>query len=275
MARIPLRGTHVLITGGASGIGRLLALDAADRGAAAVVIWDRDEAGARAVAEEITAGGTRAYAVRVDLADNTDVERAAARTLAEAGRVDVLVNCAGVVSGAQFLDLTEEQVNLTYQVNALALYRTTRAFLPGMLSRKRGLVVTIASAAGLIGVARQTDYAASKHAAVGFTDSLRAELRGTGVRTLLVCPYYIDTGMFDGVRTRVPALLPILREGEVTRKIWDAAERGAQRLVLPPFAQSIMFLKGLPLPIVDAVVGAFGINHTMDAFTGRKKQTED
>lgn len=275
MGKVPLRGAAVLITGGASGIGRLLALEAVDRGAAAVILWDRDEAGATAVAEEITAGGGRAYAVRVDLVDAADVERAAERTRAEAGRVDVLVNCAGVVSGAQFLDLTEEQIMQTFQVNALALYRTTRAFLPGMLQRKRGLVVTIASAAGLVGVARQTDYSASKHAAVGFTESLRAELKGTGVRTLLVCPYYIDTGMFAGVRTRVPALLPILREGEVTMKIWDAAERGAQRLVLPPFAQSIMFLRGLPVPIVDAVLGAFGINHTMDAFTGRKKTSED
>lgn len=272
MRGTPLRGATVLVTGGASGIGRLLCLEAADRGAAAVVVWDRDEPGAEAVAGEISAVGTRAYAVRVDLADGKDVTRAAARTLQLAGRVDVLVNCAGVVSGAAFLDLTEEQVDRTFQVNTLALYRTTRAFLPGMLWRKRGLVVTIASAAGLVGVARQTDYAASKHAAVGFTDSLRAELAGTGVRTLLVCPYYIDTGMFAGVRTRVPALLPILREGEVTRKIWDAAERGAQRLILPPFAQSILFLKGLPITIVDAVVGAFGINHTMDAFTGRPQK---
>lgn len=274
MKKLPLRGANVLITGAASGIGRLLALEAIDRGAAVVIIWDRDEAGAQAIAEEIAELGGRAYAVRVDLADAGDVEKAADQTLRQAGRVDVLVNCAGVVSGKQFLLLTEEDVDLTFQVNTLALYRTTRAFLPAMLRRKRGLVVTIASAAGLIGVARQTDYAASKHAAVGFTDSLRAELKGTGVRTLLVCPYYIDTGMFAGVHTRVPALLPILREGEVTRKIWDAAERGAQRLVLPPFAQSILFLKGLPIPIVDRVVGLFGINHTMDAFTGRKPKAD-
>ena len=167
-------------------------------------------------------------------------------------------------------EATEAEIRRTFEVNTLAGYWTTRAVLPAMRERDRGAIVTIASAAGLVGVARQTDYAASKWAAIGFTEALRAELRGTGVRTLVVAPYYIDTGMFAGVRTRFPLLLPILREADVARRILDAVERGRQQLILPPLARTVPALRVLPTRAFDAVVDFFGINHTMDHFVGRK-----
>ena len=126
----------------------------------------------------------------------------------------------------------------------------TKAFLPAMVRHNRGHIVTLASAAGLVGVARQTDYSASKHAAVGFDESLRAELReiSPGVMTTLVCPYYVDTGMFEGVRTRIPFLLPILRQRDVVHKIANAIERDRRLLVLPPavhlFRYSVFFRRG-------------------------------
>ncbi|MDO5494898.1 MAG: SDR family NAD(P)-dependent oxidoreductase, partial [bacterium] len=169
-------------------------------------------------------------------------------------------------------DLSEEEIDRTFDVNVLSHYRTVKAFLPAMLERDSGLVVTVASAAGLIGVPRQTDYSASKFAAVGFTESLRVELRhrGSQVGTLVVCPYYIDTGMFEGVRTKVPLLLPVLQPERVAEQVLDAIESGKQRLVLPPFAQSVLFMKGLPVAAMDAVAELFGVNATMDHFTGRK-----
>jgi NAD(P)-dependent dehydrogenase (short-subunit alcohol dehydrogenase family) len=125
-----------------------------------------------------------------------------------------------VVSGAPLLELTDEQIEDLPGQRARALLGDTTVPDGGMVARGRGHVVTMASAAGLVGVARQTDYSASKHAAVGFDESLRVELsHGTapGVRTTVVCPYYVDTGMFEGVRTRVPVLLPILRPEPVAR----------------------------------------------------------
>jgi len=132
-------------------------------------------------------------------------------------------------------------------------------------------VVTIASAAGLVGVSRQTDYSASKWAAFGFAESLRAELRkdGSPVSTLVVAPYYIDTGMFSGVRTRFPLLLPILQERDVARRILDAIESGRQQLVMPPLARLTPLLRVLPPAAFDAVTDLLGINATMDEFTGR------
>lgn len=261
-----LTGAHVLITGAGSGIGRRMAFEAASRGAD-VVIWDLNAAAAEDTALAIRDGGGVAFSAQVDVTDSAAV----AREAESAGPIDVLINNAGVVTGARLLEASEAQIRRTFEVNTLALYWTTRAFLPGMIERGRGRVVTIASAAGLVGVARQTDYAASKWAAIGFTESLRAELRrdGHSISTLYVAPFYIDTGMFEGVKTKWPLLLPILQEREVARQVISAVERGAQRLILPPFARLVPALRVLPVVAMDALTDFFGVNETMDDFTGR------
>lgn len=269
--RTPVRGAVVLVTGAASGIGALVAVQAAHRGARAVVLWDLDLPAAQDVATRVQAAGATCLAQRVDLRDAQEVEAAGRVVLERLGRVDVLVNSAGVVTGRRFEDLSEEDVARTFDVNVLALYRVVRCFLPGMRTRDRGCVVTIASAAGLVGVARQTDYSASKFAAVGFMESLRSELRRSGshVRTLVVAPYYVSTGMFAGVRTRVPLLLPVLEPVRVASQVLDSVERGDARRILPWFANAVLLVKALPVPVADAVTDLFGISTTMDTFTGR------
>lgn len=272
--RTPIAGAVVLITGGASGIGKEMAIGAANRGAKHVIIWDIDNASAEAVAGEIRSFGGGASAYRVDLTDPDDVTAVGERTLTDHGRVDILINNAGIVSGKTFLDLTEDDIRRTFDLNVLSLYRAVRVVLPGMIERRRGSITTIASAAGLIGVSKQTDYSASKFAATGFMESLRAELRheGTPLHTLIVQPYYVDTGMFDGVKTRFPRLLPILHVEDVAAKILDSIESGRQSLVMPPFAAAIKLLKALPVPILDRLTDFFGINSTMDEFRGRASQ---
>lgn len=259
-------GATLLVTGGGSGLGRRMALAAARRGSR-VVIWDMDAAAGAAVRDEIRAAGGRADVQYVDVTDRDAVKAAAV----EAGAVDVLVNNAGVVSGQRLLDATEDAIERTMNVNVLALYWVTRAFLGGMAERRRGTVVTVASAAGLVGVARQTDYSASKFAAVGFNESLRAELRAdhTDVNTLVVCPFYINTGMFDGVRTRWPLLLPILEEEDVATRVLDAIEAGHRKLVLPPLVNLLPVLRVLPAGVFDRLMDVLGVNRTMDHFTGR------
>ena len=271
--RTPVRGAVVLVTGAASGIGALVAVQAAHRGARAVVLWDLDLPAAQDVATRVQAAGATCLAQRVDLRDAQEVEAAGRVVLERLGRVDVLVNSAGVVTGRRFEDLSEEDVARTFDVNVLALYRVVRCFLPGMRTRDRGCVVTIASAAGLVGVARQTDYSASKFAAVGFMESLRSELRRSGshVRTLVVAPYYVSTGMFAGVRTRVPLLLPVLEPERVASQVLDSVERGDARRILPWFANAVLLVKALPVPVADAVTDLFGISTTMDTFTGRSR----
>ncbi len=262
-----LFGKTILITGGGSGIGRLLALGASERGAQ-VVIWDLSAEDAAAVCGELS---TPCSWQQVDVSDRDAVYTAAK----EAGDIDILVNNAGVVTGKGLLEASDEAITRTFAVNTLALYWTTRAFLPGMLRRNVGTVVTVASAAGLIGVAKQTDYSASKFAAVGFTESLRAELkkRHSKVATLLVCPYYIDTGMFEGVQTRFPLLLPILKPDYVAEKILRAIERGHQELLMPRLVRATRLAHLFPVPVFDAIADLLGINDTMNNFTGRKTKS--
>lgn len=273
--RTALRGATVVITGAASGIGRGLALEAARRGAT-VELWDRDPAGLDDAVAEVTAaarGSARdATAQVVDVTDRDGVIAAAATALERHGRVDVVVNNAGVVSGKPLTELTEADVRRTFEVNTLALFWVTQGFLPSMIERGSGRVVTIASASGLIGVSRLTDYSASKWAAIGFDESLRVEMAslGTGVETTVVCPFYIDTGMFDGVKTRFDLLLPILQPDHVVAKTWDAVEKGRNRVHLPPIVGTLPLMRTLPVRAFDRVAGVLGVNQTMDEFRGRR-----
>jgi len=265
-----LQGRIALITGAGAGIGRLLASELALRGANPV-LWDLDESKLAVTLDDLrgVAGGlARGYVC--DVRDRDAVYQTAERVRSEVGDPDVVINNAGVVSGARLLDLPDEQIRRTFEVNALALFWVTKAFLPAMVRRNRGHIVTLASAAGLVGVARQTDYSASKHAAVGFDESLRAELRevSPGVMTTLVCPYYIDTGMFEGVRTRIPFLLPILRQRDVVRKIANAIERDRRVLVLPPAVRLLPVLRVLPPRVFDRVMDLLGVNVSMEHFKG-------
>jgi all-trans-retinol dehydrogenase (NAD+) len=269
-----LSGATALITGGGSGIGRLLAHRFAARGAR-VVVFDLAEPHFRSVLDEVRAAGGQAWGYACDVTDRQAVQDAAALVRDEVGDVDIVVNNAGVVSGNRLLDLPDDKIERTFAVNTLALYWVTKAFLPAMVRHNRGHVVTIASAAGLVGVARQTDYSASKHAAVGFDESLRVELGqvAPGVVTTVVCPFYVDTGMFEGVKTRFPRLLPILRQDDVADRIVQAIVRNRRRLIMPPLVKFLPVMRVLPPRGFDRLMGLFGVNKTMDTFTGRAQQS--
>lgn len=272
---ISLRGQTVLVTGAGSGIGRGLAIGAAQRGAGQVVVWDIDETAARTVVEDIQVlGGTASYDV-VDLASDASVDAAGLAVRQRIGSVDILINNAGVVTGKSFLEQSHHDVARTFQVNTLALYRVTRQFLPDMVAKEHGSVTVIASAASLTGVARQTDYAASKWAAHGFLESLRAEMRHQGHRLhmLSVHPFYVHTGMFDGASSP-NALLPMLEPEHVVEKTLRAIEAGKQQLILPATAAAANWLKILPVGLADQLRDFLGINATMDHFRGRGPSAE-
>lgn len=261
-----VRDRTVLVTGAGRGIGRLLAVELAERGAR-LVLWDVDDDAVESAAKACGAAG--AYCC--DVSDRQAVYAMAGRVRREVGDVDVLVNNAGVVNGQPFLSLDDADVERTFAVNVLALYWTTKAFLPRMIERGSGHLVTMASAAGLVGVARQSDYSASKHAAVGFDQSLRVELARIApmIRTTVVCPSYVDTGMFAGVRTRFRRLLPILAPEDVALRVADAIARDRARVLLPPLVHLVPVVQALPPRIGDRIMGAFGVNASMDGFAGR------
>jgi NAD(P)-dependent dehydrogenase (short-subunit alcohol dehydrogenase family) len=188
-----LTGRVALVTGGGRGLGRAVALALARRGAA-VGVAARTLAQVEAVAAEIAATGP-ALAVILDVTDPAAVATATARTRDTLGPVDILVNTAGIAESAPFArtDLGLWQRHLA--VNATGPYLVTRACLPAMLERGWGRVVNVASVAGLEGAPYIAAYTASKHALVGLTRALAAEVAGRGVTANAVCPGFAATDL--------------------------------------------------------------------------------
>lgn len=267
-------GRRVLVTGGARGMGLLIACGAAERGAH-VALWDVSAPALPEAARRVEAARRsheqRVVTDAVDVGNAEAVAAAAGRLAASFGPVEVLVNNAGVVSGKRFPDLSPAEVERTLQVNTAALFWTARALLPAMIEAGEGHVVTMASAGGLIGVPGLSDYCASKYGAVGFHESLRSELRRSapGVRTSLICPFFVNTGMFAGVRTRFPSLLPILAPEAVAAATLRAIEKNRVMVVLPWFVHSLKLLRLLPAGWLDPIAAFFGIHAAMDTFAGR------
>ena len=178
----------VVITGAGSGIGRLLALKLSSVHHCHVALWDLNESALDSVLNEISAqlssSGSTTTQVRRYVCDVTDRAQvyARAREVAVdfAQPVDILINNAGIVSGKSLLDCDDAMMEKTVQVNTIAHFWTLKAFLPSMMERNHGHVVTIASCAGLAGVSGLVDYCASKFGAVGTSESLRLELRTQG-----------------------------------------------------------------------------------------------
>lgn len=266
-----LAGARVLITGAGSGMGRALAERVAAEGGH-VILWDVRAEAAEAVRSDLEARGHKAHAYRCDVSDRSSVRDAARAVLEEHGAVDVLINNAGVVAGKPLLELSDAEIERTLDVNLTGLFWVTRAFLPVMAKRNRGHVVTIASAGGLCGVSKLTDYCASKFGAVGFDEALRLELRRQrlAIQTTVVCPFYVRTGMFEGVRTRFAWLLPLLETEQVVERILRAVRRNRRRVLMPRFLYLVWPSRLLPTFLFDALLGFLGVNRSMDEFVGRR-----
>jgi all-trans-retinol dehydrogenase (NAD+) len=166
----------------------------------------------------------------------------------------------------------DDKMVRTMQVNVISHFWTAKAFVPTMLKRNTGHVVTIASAAGLTGVAGLADYCASKFGAVGFADSVHYEMRkrGANVHSTVVCPYYIKTGMFEGVQTKMSLLLPLLEPQYAADMIFEAVRDKQRLLCMPRLVYLSPLFKVLPSGVADALCDFLGTNQTMDHFVGRK-----
>ncbi|XP_031408725.1 epidermal retinol dehydrogenase 2 isoform X1 [Meleagris gallopavo] len=269
-------GEIVLITGAGSGIGRLLSLKFAKLGAT-LVLWDINQDGLQEtcrLAEEN--GAVRIHSYICDCSKRQEVYRVADQVKKEVGDVSILVNNAGIVTGRSFIESPDSLVEKTMEVNTMAHFWTYKAFLPAMIASNHGHLVSIASSAGLIGVNRLADYCASKFAAVGFAESISLEMKvlgKTGVKTTTVCPYFINTGMFDGCSTKWPLLLPILDPDYVAEKIMTAIRRDQAILVLPRSLYFFFALKNiLPVKVGVLLADFAGALHFMDSFKGRAKK---
>ena len=265
------RNANVLITGGASGIGRIMGRMALEKGAANLIIWDINPVNIESTKHELSRiGKVRGYIV--DVSDTTKVSEAYHTVFKECGGIDILINNAGIITSNKTFDLqTEDEIIRTMQINTLAPMFVTRVILPDMLKRNRGHICTIASAGGMLSNPKMSVYAASKWGVIGWSDSVRIELQEmkSEVRVTTIAPYYINTGMFDGVKSHI---IPILKPEYVCKRIILAIEKNKIFRGIPFGFHFIRFWQTiLPIRIFDFIFGkVFGIYHAMDDFTGRK-----
>lgn len=269
-----IKGANVLITGGANGIGKLMGLKCLQESAANLIIWDINEENLDKTSKEFSAKGYKNVTTfLVDIAKIDDIEKAATEVLLEIGNIDILINNAGIVAGKQnFWDYTARDIEKTISINVNGPMHVARVFLKDMINQRRGHVVNIASASSFISLPKGSVYASSKWAVFGWSESLRLELEDEGgdLHVTTVCPSYIDTGMFKGVKA--PLLFPLLQPEEVANKVIAAIKRNEIILMLPEKTQIVPILKGLmPTRVFDKVASFIGVYTSMSSFEGRPK----
>lgn len=264
----------VLITGAAMGMGKIYAQLAVRENAAAVILWDINQAELDKTVAELKAQNGNVYAFVVDVSKMEAIQEAAEKVRKEVGNPDVIFNNAGIVRGKFFWEHDNfKDIWLTMAINSLAPMYIAREFMPAMIASKTECrVVNIASAAGTVSNPKMSVYCASKWAALGWSDSVRLELEKAGhahVRVTTVCPSYISTGMFEGARG--PLMTPILTPQYVCDKVWAAMKSGKPMLMMPWTVRLGMLCRGLlPLPMWDWVAEhIFGVYKSMDEFKGR------
>ncbi len=194
MRRTPFRQNVVIITGASSGLGRELALQLADQGAW-LSLAARDKDALEDVAEQCRQRGARAIAVPTDVTEDLKCANLIERTVAEYGKIDTLVNNAGVTMAARFDELEDLRVlEKVMQVNYFgSVYCTFHALKH--LKATRGRIVCVSSLSGLTGIPTRTGYCASKHAVTGFFESLRTECEKGGLSVTVIFPGFVSTGM--------------------------------------------------------------------------------
>lgn len=206
-----------LITGASRGIGRAIASRLAQDGLAVVINYARSEAAAREVVEMVAAAGGRASSVQADVADFSQAGAMVERVVAEYGRLDVLVNNAGITRDGLLMRMSEEDWDAVLDTNLKGAYSCTRAALRAMLKRRHGRIINISSVAGLMGNAGQANYSASKAGLLGFTRAVAREVAGRNVTVNAVAPGYIETEIWSGVPEAAKAefvkLIPMGRTG--------------------------------------------------------------
>ena len=243
-----LKGKGAVVTGGGQGIGAAVARALAAQGAR-VVVTARTAQRIAAVAAEL---GPGARAIPCDVTDQASVREMAAAAIKHLGSVDLLVNNAGAAHSAPLARQTLEDWNRIFTVNATGTFLCTQAFLPGMLERRWGRVVNVASIAGLEGARYISAYSAAKHAVVGFTRSIGAEVEGTGVTCNAVCPGFVDTDMTRESVDRVIAKTGRSRDETIAAMLGTT---GQERLITPDeVAAAVLYFCGDAMANGEAMI---------------------
>jgi len=212
-------GRVVIITGGSRGIGRAIAFRFVEEKTHSVLIhYDPDDSAANETLAHLAEKGVQAEAHRLDVSNREDVDRLFKEILSRFGRVDVLINNAGITKDGLLMRMREDEWDLVLGVNLKGVFNCTQAVIRSMIKERSGRMVNISSLVGQIGNAGQTNYSASKAGIIGFTKSLAREVAARGITVNAVAPGYIRTEMTSSLPDKVKEAfiqqIPMGRVGE-------------------------------------------------------------
>jgi len=272
-----LKNKKVLVTGGARGIGKQLAVEFAQKGAD-IIICDLDKAffdknNFKSNVQYIEKLGVSCWGYNLDVTKYNDIVAIREKILFDIGKIDILINNAGVVFGGKFLDIPIEKHQLTYDVNTQGVVNMLHVFLQDLIDQPQSHIVNIASASGFTSLPGGTTYASSKAAVSSFSESIRLELKKDGnnhVGMTIVSPAYVNTGMFDGVKE--PTLIPMLTTKKLAKKVVRAVCNNKLFVLEPTFIKFIPLMKAVfPIFIYDFLGNILGGYDSMDLWEGHSK----
>ncbi len=215
MTAMKLKGQTAIVTGGGRGIGRAICLMLAKEGAD-IVIAARTEKEIRETARLVENEGRKSLAVSTDIRKEEEVVNMISQTVNAFGRIDILVNDAGVAYRKHLVDTSTEEYDRIMDTNVKGMFFCTKYALPYLLKRGEGRIVNISSGAGKHGIPKLSIYCASKFAVIGFTEALAYEVGG-GLQVYAVCPASVDTRMYRSLHSDEPVLKP----EDVARKVLE------------------------------------------------------
>ncbi|TVY40950.1 Epidermal retinol dehydrogenase [Lachnellula subtilissima] len=252
----------IVITGGASGLGLLIAEVYGMRGATVAVLDVKD-------LESGEARGVSVY--KCDVGDKEQVAKVAVEIERDLGTPTILINNAAIVNGKPLLDLSIEEIERNFRVNLLSHFYVLKNFLPGIMRAGQGTIVTISSVLGQIGAAHLSDYAAAKAGITAMHKSLAAELKSTpNIKTILVSPGQLTTPLFTGVQTPNSFFAPVLEPVDVAKEVIAAIDGGSStELAMPLYARWIDWMNVMPVGVQTIMRKMSGVDSGMKGFVGR------
>ena len=267
-----LKNKKVLITGGARGIGKQIAIEFAKHGSD-IIICDLDKSYIeKNNFQDIEELGVSCLGYHLDVTNYNEIIKIRKKILNDVGAIDILINNAGVVFGGSFLDIPIEKHKITYDVNTQGIVNMLHVFLNDLIKQKESHIVNIAGASGFTSLPNGTTYASSKAAVTSFSESLINELKQNHhhVGMTIVCPAYVNTGMFDGVKE--PLFIPMLKPEKLAKKIIKAVLKNKRFVLEPAFIKFIPIIKALsPNSFFDFLGRVLGGYSSMKFWKGHKK----
>jgi len=210
-----LLGQSAIVTGGSRGIGKAIALRLAAEGADILFTYASNESAANETAKEIGALGRKVIAVKANAANAASANEVIEKALAELGKIDILINNAGITKDTLLMRMSEEDWDSVLDTNLKGVFLLTKAAIRPMMGAKRGKIITISSVVGLVGNPGQANYCASKAGVIGFSKSLAKEVGSRGITVNVVAPGYIETDMTEKLnevqRKAIMDMIPLKR----------------------------------------------------------------